>query len=203
LTCAAQLFAIDAACSSSMHALHLAVQSIRLGESETGHCRRIAPHYPARCLGVYGKAQVKLVFLRVSNYNRLKLTVHHHRLFSNAGKTYAFDHRAESGYARGEGAGCVVLKPLDRALADNDHIRAVITHTAISHNGRTVGLAAPSAEEQEQLLRDVFAASQNQSDRRRLFSRRTVLARKKGDPVEATAIYKAVVSNSRPTSRCT
>lgn len=52
----------------------------------------------------------------------------------------AFDHRAKSGYARGEGAGCLILKPLHKALEDGDYIRAVISHTGISHNGRTVGM---------------------------------------------------------------
>lgn len=61
------------------------------------------------------------------------------RLFAESGKTYAFDHRAKSGYARGEGAGCIILKPLDKALEDKDHVRAVIAHTGLSHNGRTVG----------------------------------------------------------------
>jgi acyl transferase domain-containing protein len=60
-------------------------------------------------------------------------------LFSDEGRTYAFDHRAKSGYARGEGAGCLVLKPLHVALDQNDRIRAVIRNTGINHNGTTVG----------------------------------------------------------------
>lgn len=61
------------------------------------------------------------------------------RLFSEEGKTYAFDHRAKSGFARGEGAGCLVLKPLDQALRDNDRVRAVIVNTGVNQDGRTVG----------------------------------------------------------------
>lgn len=162
-------FTVDTACSSSMHALHLAVQSIRSGESE----------------------QAIVAASHLITQPDIWVSMAKLRLFSEAGRTYAFDNRAKSGYARGEGAGCLVLKPLDQAIADNDHIRAVINHTGISHNGRTVGIVAPSPEEQEQLLRDVFA--QAGIDPREVgFFEAHGTGTKKGDPIEATAIYKAV-----------
>lgn len=34
----------------------------------------------------------------------------------------------------------MILKPLHKALEDGDYVRAVISHTGISHNGRTVGM---------------------------------------------------------------
>ncbi|KAK3690558.1 hypothetical protein B0T22DRAFT_516168 [Podospora appendiculata] len=165
-------YTVDTACSSSMHAVHLAVQSIRAGESESA---------------VVGASH--LITQPDIWVSMAKL-----RLFSEAGKTHAFDHRAKSGYARGEGAGVLVLKPLDRATADNDHIYGVIKHTGISHNGRTVGIVAPSPEEQEQLIRDVFA--QAHIDPREVgFFEAHGTGTKKGDPIEATAIYKAVGSH--------
>ena len=45
-------------------------------------------------------------------------------------KGKSFDKNA-NGYARGEGAACVVLKPLDAALRDGDVVRAVICGTAV------------------------------------------------------------------------
>jgi acyl transferase domain-containing protein len=60
-------------------------------------------------------------------------------LFSDEGRTYSFDNRAKSGFARGEGAGCLILKPLDQAIRDNDSIRSVIVNTGINQDGRTVG----------------------------------------------------------------
>jgi hypothetical protein len=112
---------LDTACSSSMQALHVAVQSIRSGESETA------------LVGASHLITQPDVWVSMAKL----------RLFSEAGKTHAFDHRAKSGYARGEGVGCLVLKPLHQAMADNDHIWAVIAETGISHNGRTVGRWPP------------------------------------------------------------
>jgi acyl transferase domain-containing protein/NADPH:quinone reductase-like Zn-dependent oxidoreductase len=162
-------FTVDTACSSSMHALHLAVQSIRAGESEQA---------------IVGASHL-------ITHPDIWVSMGKLRLFSDAGKTYAFDHRAKSGYARGEGAGCLVLKPLAQAQADNDHIFSVITHTGINHNGRTVGIVAPSQEEQGNLLRKVFTeASINPCDIGFFEAHGT--GTKKGDPIEAGAIHHAV-----------
>ncbi|KAK3368030.1 hypothetical protein B0H63DRAFT_424209 [Podospora didyma] len=170
-------FTIDTACSSSMHALHLAVQSIRAGESE----------------------QAIVAASHLITDPDIWVSMGKLRLFSDGGKTYAFDDRAKSGYARGEGAGCLMLKPLAQAQADNDHIFSVIEHSGISHNGRTVGIVAPSPEEQEQLLRDVFAQSRINPKDVGFFEAHGT-GTKKGDPIEATAIYKAVGSHFTPES---
>ncbi|PQE09076.1 hypothetical protein CJF31_00010496 [Rutstroemia sp. NJR-2017a BVV2] len=46
-------------------------------------------------------------------------------LFSNEGRSFSFDYRA-NGFGRGEGVGCVLLRPLDQALECNDSIRSLI-----------------------------------------------------------------------------
>lgn len=50
----------------------------------------------------------------------------------DTGKTFAFDHRATGGFGRGEGAGVVILKPLEQAIKDNDIVRAVIVNSGIN-----------------------------------------------------------------------
>lgn len=60
-------------------------------------------------------------------------------IFNDVGKTHTFDHRAKSGFARGEGTGCLILKPLDQAIRDNDKIRSIIVNTGVNQDGRTVG----------------------------------------------------------------
>ncbi|ORY68325.1 acyl transferase domain-containing protein [Pseudomassariella vexata] len=162
-------FTVDSACSSSMQALHLAVQSIRSGESEQA---------------IVGASHIITqpdVWVSMAKL----------RLFAESGKTYAFDHRAKSGYARGEGVGCLILKPLAQAVADNDHIRAVIAHTGISHNGRTVGIVAPSSEEQERLVRTVLEQANIDAKDIGFFEAHGT-GTKVGDPIEATAIYNAL-----------
>jgi acyl transferase domain-containing protein/NADPH:quinone reductase-like Zn-dependent oxidoreductase len=162
-------FTVDTACSSSMHALHLAVQSIRAGESEQA------------IVGASHLITDPDIWVSMAKLH----------LFSDEGKTYAFDDRAKSGYARGEGAGCLILKPLAQAQADNDHIFSVITHSGINHNGRTVGIVAPSPDEQESLLKRVFAeANINPCDIGFFEAHGT--GTKKGDPIEAQAIHRAV-----------
>lgn len=54
--------------------------------------------------------------------------------------TFAFDDRAKSGFARGEGVGVLILKALDQARDDNDKIRSVIVNTGVNQDGRTVGM---------------------------------------------------------------
>ncbi|KAB5511498.1 polyketide synthase [Coniochaeta sp. 2T2.1] len=167
--------AVDTACSSSMQAIHLAVQSIRNGESEQA------------IVGASHLITQPDVWVSMAKL----------RLFSESGKTHAFDHRAKSGYARGEGVGCLVLKPLHQAVVDNDHIRAVIVETGISHNGRTVGIVAPSIDEQACLISQVLKQARiNPKDI--AFFEAHGTGTKVGDPIEATAIYKAVGKSLTP-----
>ena len=65
---------------------------------------------------------------------------------------HSFDEKA-NGYARGEGASFVILKPLAQAVADGDMIRGVIRNTACNQDGNTPGITVPSAESQENMIR--------------------------------------------------
>ena len=71
----------------------------------------------------------------------------------------AFDSRATGGFGRGEGVGCIILKPLDRAIRDNDRIRAVIRNSGINQDGKTVGITSPSSDAQEALAHTVYKAA--------------------------------------------
>jgi acyl transferase domain-containing protein len=73
-------------------------------------------------------------------------------------KCQSFD-SSGNGYARGEGASVVVLKPLHLALRDNDMIRAVIRNTGVNSDGNTPGITVPSAEAQEMLIRRTYEAA--------------------------------------------
>lgn len=112
---------VNTACSSSLVALHLACQSILAGESEFaiagGAFLSMAPDY----------------FVVASNGN----------MMSRDGRCKTFDDSAD-GFGPGEGIGVVVLKPLQAALAEGDHIYGVVRGTAINQDGKTNGITAPS-----------------------------------------------------------
>ncbi|MFD0890919.1 polyketide synthase, partial [Streptosporangium algeriense] len=121
---------VDTAQSSALVAVHLACESLRSGES---------------AVALAGGVNLNLV---------LESTVTADRFggLSPDGRCFTFDARA-NGYARGEGGGLVVLKPLDRALADGDEVHAVILGSAVNNDGATSALTVPDATAQEEVVR--------------------------------------------------
>ncbi|RMZ86354.1 hypothetical protein DV736_g6420, partial [Chaetothyriales sp. CBS 134916] len=157
---------IDTACSSGLYALHAAIQSIRSGESSSAIVAAAALH-------LQPEDMISMSMLGI---------------FNEHGRTFAFDHRAKSGFARGEGIGCLILKPLDRAIQDNDNIYSVIL--LISYQG----LSTPNGEAQEQLIRDVYAHA-NISPQDTGFIEAHGTGTKVGDPIEAGALYRVFGSS--------
>ena len=78
------------------------------------------------------------------------------RLLSPEGRSYAFDHRATSGYGRGEGAAVIILKPLRKAIEDGDTIRAIIKASGMNQDGKTAGITMPNGSAQAELIRSVY-----------------------------------------------
>ncbi|MER6129026.1 polyketide synthase, partial [Streptomyces sp. NPDC001795] len=121
---------LDSAQSSSLVALHLACESLRTGDSD---------------IAVAGGVNLQLA-------PESSLYPHRFGALSPDGRCYTFDARA-NGYVRGEGGGLVVLKPLDRALADGDPVRAVIRGSAINNDGGGDTLTAPDPRAHEEVMR--------------------------------------------------
>jgi acyl transferase domain-containing protein len=67
------------------------------------------------------------------------------------GKCYAWDSRAQ-GYGRGEGVATLILKPLDAAIRDSDHIHALVRETGLNQDGKTKTLTSPSVAAQVRLI---------------------------------------------------
>lgn len=128
---------VDTLCSSSLVAVHLAVQSLRNGECS---------------VALAGGAN--LMLSPGTTIASCKL-----RALAPDARCKTFDAAAD-GYGRGEGAGVVVLKRLADAQADGDRVLAVICGTAVNHNGRSNGLTAPSAAAQEALIRKALRDAQ-------------------------------------------
>ena len=121
---------VDSAQSSSLVAVHLALESLRTGESELALA-----------------AGVNLNLAPDST-----LVVDRFGALSPDNTCFTFDARA-NGYARGEGAVLLVLKPLVRALADGDQVHAVLLGSAVGSDGATPGLTVPGAATQAQVIR--------------------------------------------------
>lgn len=75
---------------------------------------------------------------------------------SLTGKCHTFDVKAD-GYIKAEGVNAVMLKRLDDAIRDGDPIRGVIRGSATNSDGRTPGIASPSAEAQASAIRAAYA----------------------------------------------
>ncbi|MFG2635901.1 SDR family NAD(P)-dependent oxidoreductase [Streptomyces sp. NPDC048362] len=128
--------AVDTACSSSLTAVQLAVESVRRGESR---------------LALAGG-------VNLMTHPQKYLQLARGRWLSRDGRCRAFG-AGGTGYVPGEGVGAVLLKPLDQALADGDHIHAVIRSARLNHSGRTSGFTVPSPAAQASLVADAVRDS--------------------------------------------
>ncbi len=120
---------LDTACSSSLVSVHAACQSLRSGETH---------------MALAGGVNLMISPLSTIFCCKIKALAPDSRC-----KTYD---AAADGYARGEGCGVVVLKRLSDALADGNHIRAVIRGTAINHDGPSSGLTVPNRGAQQRVI---------------------------------------------------
>ena len=73
---------------------------------------------------------------------------------SPEGKSFSYDAKA-SGFGRGEGGACLLIKRLDDAVRCGDPVHAIIRNTACNHSGRSEGITMPSRALQERLLQRV------------------------------------------------
>nr|UFZ14059.1 PKS I [Streptomyces sp.] len=159
--------AVDTAQSSSLAAVHLAVRSLRSGESE---------------VALAGGVHLNLLaeeFTSAELFGAL----------SPGGRCHTFDARAD-GFVRGEGGAVLVLKPLPKALADGDRVHGVLLGSALG-NGAGHTLTAPEPTAQERVLRAAYedaGVSPTGLQYVELHGTGTRL----GDPVEAAALGAAL-----------
>ncbi|GAB2610072.1 hypothetical protein GCM10027168_48770 [Streptomyces capparidis] len=159
---------VDTACSSALTALHQACEALRGGRS------RLAL---AAGIGLLLNPEAYVGFAKAS-------------MLSPTGRCRAFSADAD-GFVRAEGGGLVVLRPLADALAEGDRVHAVILAGATGADGRTQGLALPSARAQEELLRDLYARAGVAADELVYFEAHGTGTRA-GDPAECRAVGRAL-----------
>ena len=128
---------VQTACSTSLVAVHLACQSLLTYQSD---------------MALAGGASVSVP--RPQGY-----LYQPGGIFSPDGHCRAFDDDAQ-GTLKGNGVGVVVLKRLTDALADGDHIYALIKGSAVNNDGALkIGYTAPSQQGQSEVLAAAYAAA--------------------------------------------
>jgi acyl transferase domain-containing protein/acyl carrier protein len=120
---------IDTACSSSLHALHLAVQSINQKECDCA---------------LAGGISLLLTPTRHISFSKMGM-------LSPTGSCKTFDKDAD-GYVRGEGAGLILLKPAENAIAESDRIYGIIKGSAVNHGGKSYTLTYPNSKAQSEVI---------------------------------------------------
>ncbi|RKU46330.1 Type I Iterative Polyketide synthase (PKS) [Coniochaeta pulveracea] len=155
---------VDTGCSTTLTALHQAVQSLRAGDAD---------------MSIVGGSNVML------NPDMFK-TMSSLGLLSADGRSFAFDDRA-NGYGRGEGVATVVLKPLVTAVRDGDTIRAVIRETGLNQDGKTETITSPSQRAQEELIRACYQRAGLDPANTQYFEAHGT-GTPTGDPIEARAV---------------
>ncbi|MBW7475087.1 SDR family NAD(P)-dependent oxidoreductase [Paenibacillus oenotherae] len=158
---------VDTACSSSLVAVHLACKSLQHRECE---------------MALVGSIKVNLCPVAEDTLREIGIQ-------SSDFKTRTFDHQS-TGTGFGEGAFAILLKPLHKALEDQDHIHAVIKGSAVNQDGMSIGVTAPNALSQEDvLLRAWEDAGVDPETVSYIEAHGT--GTKLGDPIEVQAIHHA------------
>lgn len=161
-------FAVQTFCSTSLVAVHLACQSLRAGECDLALAGGVSIRVPSVGGHLYQEGDME----------------------SPDGHVRAFDAQAR-GTLFGDGVGVVVLKRLDEALADGDHIYAVVKGSAINNDGSLkVSYAAPSVAGQAEVITEALALAQVDAESISYVEAHGS-ATPLGDPIEVAALTRA------------
>ncbi|MFF8021488.1 amino acid adenylation domain-containing protein [Streptomyces sp. NPDC007896] len=169
---------VQTGCSTSLVAVHLASQALINGECD---------------VALAGGATVNALQQQGYRYEE-------GGVLSPDGHCRAFADDA-GGAVPASGAGVVVLKRLDNALADGDVIHAVIRGTAINNDGsRKVGFTAPSIEGQADAVAEALSVAEVDPVTVTYVEAHGTGTRI-GDPIEVAALHQAF-GNTGADHRC-
>ncbi|MFD8481171.1 type I polyketide synthase [Kitasatospora sp. NPDC059673] len=164
-------FNIQTGCSSSLVAVQTAAQALLGGETDLALVGATAIHTP-----------------QVLGYQYVKGSI-----LSRTGRLRAFDGSAD-GTVGGNGVAAIVLKRLDRAVADRDTVHGVISGWGVSNDGAAKHTyTAPSAVGQQVAIRRALETAGVGADEIGLLETHGT-GTLKGDPIEfdgATAAFRA------------
>lgn len=170
---------VQTGCSSSLVAVHLACQSLIDRECDITLAGGVS----------------------ITNLQKTGYAYQEGGILSPDGHCRAFDAKAQ-GTVGGDGVGIVILKRLADAIADQDHIHAVIKGSAINNDGSAkIGYTAPSIDGQAKVIAEALAISRIEPDMVSYVEAHgtgTVL----GDPIEISALTKSFRASTQKKNFC-
>jgi phthiocerol/phenolphthiocerol synthesis type-I polyketide synthase E len=170
---------VQTACSTSLVAVHLACQSLLNGECD---------------MALAGGVSIRIPQIAGYRYEEGSIQ-------SPDGHCRAFDADA-GGMVLGSGAGIVILRRLEDAVADGDCIRAVIRSSSINNDGADkVGYTAPSVEAQASVIAETHALA-GVSAAEVSYVETHGTGTRLGDPIEIAALTKAFRRTTDKTGFC-
>ena len=116
---------INAACASSLVAIHDAKRALLLGECDYAFAGGVNLNFHPWKYISFSKS----------------------RMLSPDGQCKTFDKDA-NGYVPGDGIGIILLQRLEDAVRSNNHIYGVIKGSGMNHSGKTLSITAPRVESQ-------------------------------------------------------
>lgn len=159
---------VQTACSTSLLAVHLASQMLRSGECDYALAGGVEIELPHRAGHVWTEGHI----------------------YTKTGHIRPFDASA-TGTMFGSGVGVVALKRVADAVADHDHIYAVLRGSAVNNDGGDrAGFTAPGVEGQVQLIVEALAAADVHPDSISLIEAHAT-GTLVGDPIEVAGLHKA------------
>jgi amino acid adenylation domain-containing protein len=159
---------VQTACSTSLVAVHMACRALANHECDMAMAGGITIRTPQTIGDIFQDGGI----------------------VSPDGRCRTFDQNAQ-GTVRGNGAGIVIIKRLEDALRDGDHIRAVIKGSAINNDGgNKVGYTAPSINGQSEVIREALLES-GVGPESITYVEAHGTATSLGDPIEVSALTQA------------
>ena len=170
---------VQTACSTSLVAVHLASQSLLNHECDMALAGGVTIEFPHGRGYLYREGEI----------------------LSRDGRCRAFDAEA-SGTVFSSGAGVVVLRRLEDALADHDTIHAILLGSAINNDGsRKVGYLAPSVDGQAEVIAEALAVAGVEASQISYVETHGTGTRV-GDPIELKALTQAFRQSSQGKGYC-
>lgn len=169
---------VDAACASSLVSVHMAARSLTQGETD---------------FALAGGVSLNLHPWKYISFSKA-------RMLSPRGLCRTFDKSAD-GYVPGDGVAVLLLRRLEDAERDGDHVYGVIRGGAVNHGGNRPTITAPTVDSQVDVVTAALEGSG--TDPRTVgYVEAHGTGTSLGDPVEVEALRRVFTEASQDTGWC-